>query len=322
MKKKVLFGVVAVILISLAVGLYLSRPREEKKVTIGYQYTFSHIGVIVLEESRSLEEKLPGWKIEYLRFSSGAAMRNAMIAGEVQMGLMGPPPYLIGLERGVRWKIAASTGMVLHPLMTWREDVKDVSDLAGLTIAMPSPGSLQHILLAIELDRHGLSLDDVDIVSMKHPEAAVALQRHDIDAHFGTMPFNFQEESAGCHEVFSCFTVADNLGEFLSEAIMVIMSDWAEDHPDAYKVIVDTFVDTLNWVEEHPYETLEMAKSSFPEVKSEDLELVFGGGKIRFDPIPHNIHLYAEWMQKLGFIEKVPERETLFFQDMIEIGAD
>jgi NitT/TauT family transport system substrate-binding protein len=145
-----------------------------------------------------------GVKVEWIRVNNATAIREAMVAGRLDVGFMGIPPYLIGRDRGFAWR--AVTGLSRSPLglVTLDPDLRHMDDLLRalddgdpVRIALPQPGSIQHILLAMSLERRygEATLLDNGLVSMGHPDGMSALLSGagDIDAHFTAPPFLFRE---------------------------------------------------------------------------------------------------------------------------------
>lgn len=144
--------------------------------------------------------------VEWIRLNNAAAIREAMLANRLDIGFMGIPPYLIGRDRGTEW--SHFTGLAQAPLglVTVRDEISSLAALvegpSSWRVALPQPGSIQHILLSMALDRtYGdPTLLDQRLVSMGHPDGMNALfagrgGKGDVVAHFSSPPFYFEEAS-------------------------------------------------------------------------------------------------------------------------------
>jgi NitT/TauT family transport system substrate-binding protein len=101
-----------------------------------------------------------------------------MVAGMLDIGFMGIPPFLIGADRGMEWKIFTALSRMPMGLVTLDPSLTRFQDLdRGARIAVPQPGSIQHILIAMAAERlHGdAGFHDDRLVSMSHPDATQAL---------------------------------------------------------------------------------------------------------------------------------------------------
>ena len=68
----------------------------EKTVTIAEQYGLAYAPLQIMR-SREFYEKLePGIEIKWVKLGNTAAIREAVLAGEVDLGFMGLPHFLIG----------------------------------------------------------------------------------------------------------------------------------------------------------------------------------------------------------------------------------
>ncbi|MGB4130368.1 MAG: ABC transporter substrate-binding protein, partial [Tepidanaerobacteraceae bacterium] len=129
-----------------------------------------------------------GLKVEWLTLGSGGAVREAMASNELDAAFMGIPPYLIGWDKGLPAKIAAGYCVIPVSLVTYDENINTLEDFkAEHKIALPSPGSIQHILLSMALEKQlgdPNALDD-NLVALPHPDGAQAmLAKKDVVAHF------------------------------------------------------------------------------------------------------------------------------------------
>jgi len=82
-----------------------SSPSVPSSVVIAYQPGLSSASLVVLKQRKTLESQFPRTSIQWKIFQSGAAVREAMIANQAQVGYLGIPPFLVGWDRGVNWRI-------------------------------------------------------------------------------------------------------------------------------------------------------------------------------------------------------------------------
>lgn len=120
---------------------------------------------------------------EYFAFPNGPNLNEAMAAGELDVGIFGDTPALIARSSGHKTRLIGLS--IVNQdiwLVTNKENgVKSVEDLKGKTVST-SNGSYMYRYLIGLLEERGI-LDEVEIVTMLPPEAAAALERHDIQAY-------------------------------------------------------------------------------------------------------------------------------------------
>lgn len=175
---------------------------NSRTIRIAEQHGLAYAPLAIMQARGSIESR--SFSVDWVRLNNAAAVREAMLAGRLDIGFMGIPPFLIGRDRGTEW--TAFTGIAQAPigLVTLREDIPSLWDLVdgprSWRIALPQPGSIQHILLSIALDEQFGDPTRMDsrLVSMAHPDGMNALlsgegDRGDIVAHLTSPPYLFEE---------------------------------------------------------------------------------------------------------------------------------
>lgn len=176
------------------------RQQASNKLVVAEQYGLAYAPLQVMRAEGFLEAELPDYEIEWSRLGNTAAIREAVMAGRLDAGFMGIPPFLIGYDRGMEWRIFTGLSQAPLGLVTWREDLHSLSDFGPQDkIALPQPGSIQHILLSMACQRQlgkAQALDD-RLITMNHPDGMNALlSRRDISAHFTSPPYLMEELAA------------------------------------------------------------------------------------------------------------------------------
>lgn len=177
-----------------------SQHQASKELVIAEQYGLAYAPLQVMRAEGFLEAELPDYEIEWSRLGNTAAIREAVLAGRLDVGFMGIPPFLIGYDRGMEWRIFTGLSQAPLGLVTWRDDLRSLADFGPQDkIALPQPGSIQHILLSMASQRQlgdAQALDD-RLVTMNHPDGMNALlSRRDISAHFTSPPYLMEELAA------------------------------------------------------------------------------------------------------------------------------
>lgn len=174
-----------------------SHGQTQRRLRIALQPGIGYAHLIVMRELKILERHLPGLQVEWLRLTSGPVIRDAMLAGQVDIGSGGVGPFIIAWDRGVKWKIVSALNQMPLYLNTNRDGVRTIKDLTPADkIAMPAVGSIQHVVLqmAAERDRGDPFALDPLVVSMSHPDGMFALMsKREITGHLTSPPFQYLE---------------------------------------------------------------------------------------------------------------------------------
>ncbi len=203
-------GFKAVIIISFMMLIFSSCTKKngEETLFIAEQYGLAYAPLQIMKEKQILEALLPNTKIEWVTLSNTTSIREAMLSENVDVGFMGIPPFIIGLDNGMDWKIMSGLSKNPSGLVTYDKNIKTLADFTSADkIALPQPGSIQHILLAMACEKQFGEADRLDhlLVAMKHPDAYQSLESQStIKAHFASPPYLFDElNNADNHLILS-----------------------------------------------------------------------------------------------------------------------
>jgi NitT/TauT family transport system substrate-binding protein len=297
----------------LALGLFLAisttEAQEAKVIRIVKQPGLGYLGLIVMRAQGLLEKHLPGVGIEWNELTSGAAIRDAMLAGQLDIGSGGLAPFILAVEKGLGWKIIGTLNDMPLYLNTYKPEIKSLKDFTNNDkIALPAPGSIQHITLQMAAEKelgNPKALDNI-IVAMAHPEARAALiSKREITAHLTSPPFQYQElKAGGIHKVLDSYQVVGGPHTF---NIVWASEKWAKANPKLMKGFYNALVESLDFINKSP---LAAAKVFVESEKSKDTpETTLGYMKepgVRFVIHPTGLMRYAQFMHKTGLIKKLP----------------
>lgn len=201
------FKVVAAVLVAALAGTVLAattalgsgKAVAPEKLVVAYQPGMGYAPLIIMKHTRALERRYPGLQVEYRVLPSGTAITNGVIAGQIQVGAMGTGPFLVGYARGIDWKMISPLNEADLWLMTKDPSIQSISDLRGKRIATPTNTSIQAVILRkmAEVRLGSSKALDSGLIAMDHPDGMQALLAGQIDAHFTSPPFQFQEKTRG-----------------------------------------------------------------------------------------------------------------------------
>src|SRR4051794_25102899 len=173
------------------------------KITIAYQPGLGYAPLILMKQQRVIEKKSPGTTVDWKVLSSGTPITNGVITGDIQIGAVGTGPMLVGWARGVNWKVLAPLNLGDLWLMAKDPNIKTIADLKGKRIATPTNTSIQAVVLRkmAQAKPGAARALGSGPVALDHPDGMQALLTGQIDAHFASPPFQFQEKVRGAHVI-------------------------------------------------------------------------------------------------------------------------
>lgn len=166
-------------------------PPEPVVVKLGYLPVLAFHPYYVALENGYFEEQ--GIVIEFERFRSGSEMIAPLASGALDVGAGQNAPSLFNaVDQGMDIKVVAGVaaqppGHAAVPIMARLDlyesgELDTPAELAGKTVATNVPNSIGDYLLNSILQREGLALEDVNIVTMPFPDMLAAFENNAIDA--------------------------------------------------------------------------------------------------------------------------------------------
>lgn len=182
-------------------------------------------------------------------------------------------------------------------------NLKDIKP--GMQIGMPSPDSADAIALRKEAENqlgnpHAL---DSNFLAISHPNGLAALTDGQLAAHMTSPPFEFEEVDRGAHVVFDSSTV---FGKITFTAAAMPTAFYNE-YPEFSAKFLDYVQRAIALIKSDPATAArDVAEASGkPELASQYKSWMTRKG-VSYDARPAGFMKTAEFMQKIGMIDKVP----------------
>lgn len=186
MKKQLLFGLLAFLLIILQ-GCK-GDTKDIDTVRIGFFPNVTHAQALYGRNTGAFEAAFGNIKVDWKEFNAGPSEIEAMFAGHLDIGYIGPIPAINAFLRskGDIVIIAAATdgGSVL--VARQGVQISSVKDLSGYKVAIPQLGNTQHLLLLNLLQANGLDVTTnggtVEIAASSNADIMTLLDQGKVDA--------------------------------------------------------------------------------------------------------------------------------------------
>lgn len=121
-------------------------------------------------------------EVQFVPFDGGPALNEALSSNQLDLGLYGDTPALVGRSAGLPTKLINQTRVGQDAwLLTKQDELESVADLKGRKVGVAKGTYLHRYLMGL-LEQNGLT-QSVTIVQMKPADARVALERGDIAAY-------------------------------------------------------------------------------------------------------------------------------------------
>ncbi|MEM9511897.1 MAG: ABC transporter substrate-binding protein [Cyanobacteria bacterium J06642_2] len=210
------------------------------------------------------------------------------------------------------------------------EGIDTIADLKGKTVAVEE-GVVDDFLLTLGLEDNGMSRDDVVIRGLETGAAAAAFAAGQVDAVGAFPPFWATAlEREGSKELFSS---ADFPGAIPD--LLVVTQTLVDEQPEKVQAIVNTWFDTLEFMQENPERSDEIIAKRVG-VSVEELEQFEEGTRMftiednleAFSPGDSMTHMpfaaeeMTEFMVGVGFIPEGPDLSKIFDDRFVKAYAE
>lgn len=296
---------------------------DKTDVRIAYFPNITHTQALVMKNQKTLEEK---WKetcnVSWTSFNAGPAEMEAIFAGEIDLGYIGPVPALsanVKSEGDV--KIISNTTNAGAVFLKRKDSgIDSLADLAGKKIAVPQMGNTQHLCLLSILSDQGLKTvdagGDVTVNASSNADILNLIDNGSVDAALVPEPWGTTIENNGNAEI-----LLDHKEVFLEgnypTAVVVASQDFIEDHPDLVKEFLDAHEEATLYINENIEQARSIVNTEIKETtgKALDEEVIQNAfTRMTVDTTLNQeaIMKFAEISKAEGFISKVPEESDVF----------
>ena len=186
---------------TLAGGLTVPRARAQTPalmpVRVGITSSASDVSLFIAHKRGYFREE--NLDVSFITFDSAARMITPYVSGDLDVGTGATSAaFYNAVGRGIDVRIVADKnstppGRGTQPLIVRKDHMdsgryKTLADLKGFKIAVPAPGTSSMATYIRALEKGGLKLTDVDLVSLAFPQMVLALANKAVDAAFCVEP--------------------------------------------------------------------------------------------------------------------------------------
>lgn len=218
--------------------------------TLVYQPGLGAVTFLTLKAQKTLEKQFPNTNFQWKVVNSGSAVRNAIIAHQGDLGVLGVPPFLVGWDKGLDWKVLLATSRSDSWLVAMNPRFKSLKDFGpNDKIAVVAPDSQQAIILrkAAQQQLGNAHALDANLVTLSSSVGEQALLTGKIAAQLSSRPFQDQEIAAGGHIVLHTKDVFGPVGA----GVIVLPQSFYNQYPAFSKQIYQDFLNVTTWIEGH-----------------------------------------------------------------------
>lgn len=302
--------VIAILLLALLMGG--CRQAETPVLSVADQYGLAYAPLEIMKHEGLLEKQLGGaGQVRWIKLANTAAIREAMLADELDIGFMAIPPFLIGADTGMPWQIFTGLSQTPLGLTVKGPDITSLAQLKGRgKIALPQPGSVQHILLAMaaEAQLGDPRAFDTQLVAMKHPDGLQALLAGtEVSAHFTAPPYLEQELASP--EVHLLLSGEEAFGGPFTFIVGVADPDFLGNDAQC-RAFMAALEEALSYMAQQPEATVRILAEAYDMAPEDVSEQLYSQG-LHFGTEVSGVSDFIVFMSRAGYLEGTLNSEAL-----------
>jgi NitT/TauT family transport system substrate-binding protein len=295
------------------------KPQPPAVVRLGYFANVTHAQAVLGVESGAFASAVAPAKFESRIFNAGPSLIEALFAGQIDVGYIGPGPALNGFDKsqgdGLR---VISGGAANGVLIVARpgSGIRTLADLKSRNLATPQYGNTQDLAARAYL-RTVLgqsSLDDVKPVP--NAEQLGQLSRGQIDAAWAPEPWGSYLMLEGGATLVAREEDLWSQGNFAT-TVVISTPEFLAKHPDVVERLLKVHVDLTESLASESSRQLPALKVALFKLTNKQLptgvlESAIRNVSFTTDPLPHTFDRMADWSYDLKFSRQRTDLKALF----------
>ncbi|HTK06025.1 MAG TPA: ABC transporter substrate-binding protein [Ktedonobacteraceae bacterium] len=258
-------------------------------------------------------------KLDTKQFNAGPSLIEALFAGSIDIGYLGPNPavngYIQSKGQALRIIAGASSGGALFVVRPGAH-IQTGKDLGDKKIASPQLGGTQDISLRNYIASNGLKTTDkggnVQVVPMANADILTQFKAGHIDGAWVPEPWAsrlIQED--GGKVLVDERSLWPN-GKFVTTNV-IVSTKFLTQHPDLVTKFLEAHVDTVQYINSNLAEAKTIVNSQLKQLTQQALapavlDSSFNNLDITYDPLAQTLFKAADDAYALGYLKAKPDQ--------------
>ncbi|MDX3802638.1 aliphatic sulfonate ABC transporter substrate-binding protein [Streptomyces sp. AK04-3B] len=292
-----------------------AKKLSADEVSIGYFPNLTHATALVGVQEGLFQKELGGTKIKASTFNAGPSEIEALNAGSIDIGWIGPSPSINGYtkSKGKNLRIISGSASGGVKLVVNPEKIKTLDDVKGKKIATPQLGNTQDVAFLNWIAEKGWKVDaqsgkgDVSVVRTDNKITPDAYKSGSIDGAWVPEPTASKLVAEGAKVLLDESTLWPN-NQFVITNI-IVSQKFLKDHPDVVEAVLRGSVKTNEWINANPDKAKASANTALEKLSGKALpaEVLDPAWKsIAFldDPLAATLDTEAQHAVKAGLLDQ------------------
>ncbi|WP_433893365.1 aliphatic sulfonate ABC transporter substrate-binding protein [Streptomyces sp. CA-111067] len=231
-----------------------AKKLSADQVKIGYFPNLTHATALVGLKEGFFQQELGSTKIKQATFNAGPAEIEALNAGAIDIGWIGPSPSINGYTKsdGKSLRIISGSASGGVKLVVNPKKIKTLDDVKGKKIATPQLGNTQDVALLAWIKSKGWKVDaqsgkgDVSVIRTDNKITPDAYKAGSIDGAWVPEPTASKLVNEGAKVLLDESTLWPQ-GKFVITNV-IVSQKFLTAHPDVVEAVLRGSVKTNAWI--------------------------------------------------------------------------
>ncbi|MFD9459289.1 aliphatic sulfonate ABC transporter substrate-binding protein [Streptomyces sp. NPDC059985] len=284
-------------------------------VRIGHFPNLTHATALVGVREGLIQKELGGTTLKTVTFNAGPAEIEALNAGAVDIGFIGPSPAINGYvkSKGSNLRIISGSASGGVKLVVNPEKIKTLDDLKGRRIATPQLGNTQDVALLNWIAARGWKVDaasgrgDVSVVRTDNTITPDAYRSGAVDGAWVPEPTASKLVAEGGRVLLDERDLWPG-GRFVITNV-IVSQKFLREHPDVVEAVLRGTVRTNEWINADPDRAKASANAALKsltgkELDAEVIDRAWPGILVTDDPLAATLRAQAGHAVTAGLLER------------------
>ncbi|MDX2847441.1 ABC transporter substrate-binding protein [Actinacidiphila glaucinigra] len=293
-----------------------SKKLSASTVKIGYFANLTHATPLVgLKEGFFADELGSGTTIKESVFNAGPAEIEALNAGSIDIGWIGPSPAVNGWTKsgGKSLKIISGSASGGVKLVVNPEKITSLKDVKGKKIATPQLGNTQDVAFLNWISEQGWKVDatsgkgDVSVVRTDNKVTPDAYKTGSIDGAWVPEPTASKLVAEGAKVLLDESDLWPDKKFVITNVI--VSQTFLKEHPDVVEAVLRGSVKTNAWINANPDKAkadanAQLEKLSGKPLPADVIDPAWKSIQVIDDPLASTLQTEADHAVTAGLLEK------------------
>uniref|UniRef100_UPI00355914FC aliphatic sulfonate ABC transporter substrate-binding protein n=1 Tax=Streptomyces corallincola TaxID=2851888 RepID=UPI00355914FC len=291
-------------------------------VKIGYFPNLTHASALVGRQQGFFQKQLGATKAEYATFNAGPSEIEALNAGSIDIGWIGPSPAINGYTKsgGTDLRIIGGSASGGVKLVVNPKKITSLKDVKGKRIATPQLGNTQDVAFLNWAAEQGWTIDpqsgkgDVTVVRSDNKVTPDAFKSGSIDGAWGPEPTASKLVAEGGRTLLDESSLWP--GKKFVITNIIVSQKFLKAHPAAVEAVLKGSVEANKWIaadsdKARDAANKQLAEDSGKALPADVLDPAWKSIQVTDDPLAATLETEAAHAVKAGLL-KQPDLKGIY----------